>query len=61
MNQKEAIYTRPKTVRFDEETYRKIEIAAGMLHTTTSEYIRHLTENAVAKIQLDRVLDREKT
>jgi hypothetical protein len=59
MNNTEAIYTRPKTVRFDDETYRKIEIAAGMLNMTTSAYIRHLTENAVAKIQLDRVLDQE--
>jgi hypothetical protein len=59
MNSKEAIYTRPKTVRFDDETYRKIEIAASLLSMTTSAYIRHLTENAVVKIQLDRVLDQE--
>lgn len=56
---KPAIYTRPKTVRFDDETFRKIEIAAELLGMTTSAYIRHLTENAVAQIQLDRVLDWE--
>jgi len=56
---KDAVYVRPKTVRFDLQTFQKIEIAADLFGMTTSGYIRHLTEIAVAKIQLDQVLPEE--
>lgn len=51
-----ASYTRCKTVRFEPETWRRIEIAAGMFNITTSEYIRTLVRNTVAKIDPAQVL-----
>jgi len=51
--------TRCKTVRFDQETWQRIEIAASMLGVLTSEYIRARIENAVAKIDLKQVLPEE--
>lgn len=52
-------YTRLKTVRFEPDTFQKIEIAAGMFGVTTSEYIRSLVSNAVSRIDLKQVLDKE--
>jgi len=52
-------YPRPKTVRFEPDTYRRIEIAAKMFGVTTSEYIRTLVRNTVARIDLDQVLEPE--
>ena len=49
-------YTRLKTVRFELETWKQIEIAAGMFNITTSEYIRTLVRNTVAKIDPAQVL-----
>lgn len=49
-------YTRPKTVRFEETTFMRIEIAADLFGITTSDYIRTLVEKAVAKIDLKQVL-----
>lgn len=51
-----AEYTRCKTVRFEPETWKKIEIAADMFGITTSEYIRTLVRNTVAKIDPAQVL-----
>lgn len=45
-------YTRPKTVRFDPDTFRQIEIDASDGGITTSEYIRSLVTEAVAGIEL---------
>lgn len=45
-----------KTVRYSEDTWRRIQVAAGMFNITTSEYIRTLVRNTVAKIDLDQVL-----
>ena len=51
-----AEYTRCKTVRFTSETWAQIEIAAEMFGITTSEYIRTLVRNVVAKIDPAQVL-----
>lgn len=47
-----AIYTRYKTVRFDPDTFKRIEIDADNGGVTTSEYIRSLVTEAVAGIEL---------
>jgi len=52
-------FTRCKTVRFEPETWGQIEIAAGLFDITTSEYIRTLVRNTVAKIDLKQVLPEE--
>lgn len=54
-----AEYTRCKTVRFTDETWKKIEIAASMFGITTSQYIRTLVRNTVAKIDPAQVLPPE--
>ena len=48
-----------KTVRFEAETMKRIEIAAAMFDITTSEYLRTLVRNTVAKINLDQTLYQE--
>jgi len=54
-----ANYTRCKTVRFELATWSQIEVAAGLFDITTSEYIRTLVRNTVAKIDLKPVLPEE--
>ena len=55
-------YPRLKTVRFSDDTFQRIEIAAEMFGVTTSEYPRTLVRNTVAKIDLKQVLEqKEKT
>lgn len=53
--------TRPKTVRFDESTFKRIVIAASMFNVTTSEYIRALTINSVSRIDLNQMLREEES
>jgi predicted DNA-binding protein len=47
-----AEFTRCKAVRFTDETWEQIEIAAAMFGITTSEYIRTLVRNTVARIDM---------
>lgn len=54
-----AEFTRCKTVRFEPETWKKIEIAAALFDITTSQYIRTLVRNTVAKIDPAQVLPLE--
>ena len=51
-----AEYTRPKTVRFTEDTFQLIEIGAKQRGVTTSEYIRGHVLDAIAKIDLEQAL-----
>lgn len=48
-----AEYTRCKTVRFEPETWKKIEIDAANGSVTTSEYIRSIICEAVADIVVE--------
>ena len=52
-------YTRPKTVRFDPDTFKRIEIDADNGGVTTSEYIRSLVMDAVSEIDLEKSLGQE--
>ena len=52
-------YTRPKTVRFVPATFQLIEIGARAKGVTTSEYIRSIVLDAVAKIDLEQALGPE--
>lgn len=45
-----------KTVRYTNETWKQIKIAAEMFSCTTSEYIRDVMEKKVDRIDLKQVL-----
>lgn len=45
-----------KTVRYTNETWEQIKIAADMFSLTTSEYIRDVMEKKVDRIDLKQVL-----
>ena len=51
-----ASYTRLKTVRFEPDAFRLIEIGARTEGITISEYIRDIVMDAVAEIDLEQVL-----
>lgn len=45
-----------KTVRYTNETWKQIKVAAALLNLTTAEYIRDVVENTVDRIDLKQVL-----
>ncbi len=54
-----AEYTCCKTIRFEPETWRRIEIAAALFNITTLQYIRTLVWNTVSRIDPAQVLPKE--
>ena len=48
-----------KTVRYSDDTWQRVVIAAGMLGVTTAEYIRVVVQNATARIDPEQVLPSE--
>lgn len=46
------IYSRSKTIRFDPITYLQVEVAAGDLGVTTSDFIRNVVTAEVGLIDV---------